>query len=87
MSPFSGQLYGYGWFIVRAGGHEVRFAWGYGGQMLFVVPDLALTVVMISDATPHPRAESHLPAIYALLSEGVIAAAEKGDGTLTGSRI
>jgi len=39
--------------------------------MLFIVPDLELTAVMISDPSPHPRAESHVPALYALLEQGV----------------
>lgn len=77
-SQWSGNGYGYGWFAKEAAGHEVRFAWGYGGQMLFIVPDLALTVVMISDPSPHPRAESHVPALHALLDQGIIPAAAKG---------
>ena len=59
----------------QTAGHAVRFAWGYGGQMLFIIPDLALTVVMISDPTPRPRAESHLPALHALLDAGIVPAA------------
>ena len=46
--------------------------------MLFIVPDLELSVVMISDPSPHPRAESHVPALIALLAQGIIPAAEKG---------
>ena len=79
-SPWSGNGYGYGWFAGQAAGHDVRFAWGYGGQMLFVVPDLALTVVMISDPSPHPRAESHVPALHALLANAIIPAAVQGSG-------
>lgn len=78
VSGWSGHGYGYGWFSRRAGGYAVRFAWGYGGQMVFVVPDLALTVVMTSDPTPHPRAESHIADLHALLSRGIVPAAVKG---------
>ncbi len=79
-SPWSGNPYGYGWFSQTAGGHDVHFAWGYGGQMLFIVPDLKLTVVMTSDPSPHPRAESHVPALHGLLEQGIIPAAERGQG-------
>lgn len=37
-SIFNGLSYGYGWFLGQAGGREVRFGWGYGGQMIYVFP-------------------------------------------------
>lgn len=79
-SRWSGNPYGYGWFSRTSGGHDIYFAWGYGGQMLFVVPDLELTVVMTSDPSPHARAESHLPALHGLLDQGIIPAAQRGGG-------
>lgn len=75
--PWSGSAYGYGWFIGNAGGHPVRFAWGYGGQMLYVIPDLALTVVMTSDATAS-RDGSHIDALHRLLAENIVSASEAG---------
>lgn len=77
VSPWSGNSYGYGWFLSEAGGHEVRFAWGYGGQMLFVVPDLRMTVVMTSDPVA-PREGDHIGALHRLLADGIIPAAEAG---------
>lgn len=77
-SPWSGHDYGYGWFTKQADGRDVRFAWGYGGQMLFVVPSLDLTVVMISDPSPRPREESHVSELHALLDDGIIPAAITG---------
>jgi CubicO group peptidase (beta-lactamase class C family) len=78
-SPWSGHAYGYGWFTKDVGGHPVHFAWGYGGQMLFVVPSLDLTVVMISDPSPRPREESHVSELHVLLDDGIIPAAIAGD--------
>ena len=50
VSPFNGNGYGYGWWIRRAHGYDIHYAWGYGGQFIFVIPDLKLVVVMTSDA-------------------------------------
>ena len=77
-SRWSGNPYGYGWWIRRSGRHEVFFAWGYGGQMVFVVPDLRLTVVMTSDPAPAQSRDGHVDALHALLDQVVIPAAEQG---------
>jgi CubicO group peptidase (beta-lactamase class C family) len=76
-SPFSGHDYGYGWFVARARGHAVYYARGYGGQMVYVVPDLKLSVVMTSDPTA-PGRNGHVDALNALLATRIIPAAEKG---------
>ena len=51
-SPWSGDAYGLGWFITSLSGERVYYGRGYGGQMLYVIPDRALTIVMTSDPTP-----------------------------------
>ena len=79
-SIFSGQLYGYGWFIAKAGEHPLYYAWGYGGQFIFIVPDLELTVVTTS-APSGPRDFEHLGAIYGLLLDEIIPAAEAAPQT------
>jgi len=50
-SPDSQFLYGYGWWLKEAGTHPVFFAWGYGGQFVFCVPDLRLVAVFTAQLT------------------------------------
>lgn len=52
-SIFGGTGYGYGWFLARLGGRDVRYGWGYGGQMVYVFPRIrrqpAAVIAMTSD--------------------------------------
>ena len=75
-SPWSGDGYGYGWFLTEMGGHRTAYARGYGGQMVYVVPDLALTVVVTSDPTLPARSDGHVGALHALVREALVPAAE-----------
>lgn len=74
-SPFTGHAYGYGWFLAELGGRSAYYGWGFGGQMLHVVPEAGLTVVITSD----PDARSGGPyvrALHALVGDRLIPAAE-----------
>lgn len=73
-SIFSGQLYGYGWFIAEVAKQRLFFAWGYGGQFIFVLPELELTVVTTSQSDG-PRDFAHLGAIFELLRETIVPSA------------
>lgn len=52
-SVFTGQGYGYGWFLARLERRQIRFGWGYGGQMIYVAPasgdDPAVAIAITSD--------------------------------------
>jgi CubicO group peptidase (beta-lactamase class C family) len=80
-SRFTGHRYGYGWFLTRARGHDVYCAWGYGGQMIHVVPELALTVVMTSDPDSPSGRSGYARSLHALVAEGFVAAAEAAAGS------
>ena len=76
-SPWSGEEYGYGWWIKQSGAHRVYFAWGYGGQYIFVVPALRTVMVTSSVANAPSRDGSHLGAIHELLDRFVVPAMER----------
>ena len=78
-SPHSGHQYGYGWFITEMRGHPVYYAWGYGGQMIYVVPSLNITAVMTSDPTAPSGRSGYVRQLHALLADGIMAAIEGGD--------
>lgn len=69
--------YGLGWWMRKGAGFDVYFAWGYGGQFVFIVPALELTVVTTSDPVT-PREGDHNRAVHDLLDELLIPAAEAG---------
>lgn len=72
-SAFSGQLYGLGWWIGEPTGEPMVFAWGYGGQMVFLLPRLELNVVMTSDADV-PRVPRQVFTRHTLLIDGILPA-------------
>ena len=47
-SVFNGDGYGYSWFLREMAGEKVAYAWGFGGQMLYIAPSRGLTVAMTS---------------------------------------
>lgn len=47
-SPWNGHGYGHLWWSESWGGEMARFAWGYGGQYLVIVPRLELVIVATS---------------------------------------
>ncbi len=76
-SRFSGDGYGYGWFLRQIGGEDVKFGWGYGGQMIYIVPSLGLTVAMTSRDTGPSARSGYRDALHGLLAD-IIRASKDG---------
>jgi CubicO group peptidase (beta-lactamase class C family) len=47
------EKYGYNWWITRNNDYDAYFAGGYGGQFIYVVPDLQLVVAITCNTDKH----------------------------------
>lgn len=73
-SQYSHHNYGFFWWIDEYAGQQTYFAWGYGGQYVFVVPTLDLVVVCTASLTSRSESDDHNEDVLALLEETVIPA-------------
>ena len=59
VSRYSRRQYGYGWWLRTLAGHRTYYAWGYGGQFIFVIPDLDSVIVTTSSPNPGTGRRHH----------------------------
>ncbi len=74
----SDREYGYGFWIREFAGHKSFYAWGYGGQFIFVVPDLDLVVVTTSRSDVSRERQDHLRGIYDLVETLIVPVVRTG---------
>jgi CubicO group peptidase (beta-lactamase class C family) len=67
--------YGYGWWIRELGGRKTYYAWGYGGQFIFVLPSRDLVVVTTSRSDVSRERRDHNDAIYDIVERLIMVAA------------
>lgn len=67
-SPYSGDDYGYGWFLRQTGDTGFAYARGYGGQFIHVLPAERMTVAMTSDWSRSARGGVYTEQLHALVS-------------------
>jgi CubicO group peptidase (beta-lactamase class C family) len=72
-SNYSEQMYGYGWWMRELAGQPAYYAWGFGGQYIFVVPSQQLVVVTTSSTATGEERRSHRRTIFDLVEQLVIA--------------
>jgi CubicO group peptidase (beta-lactamase class C family) len=68
-SDFNDQLYGYGWWMREFVGEQAYFAWGFGGQYVFILPRLQLVVVTTSSTATGEERRNHRRSIFGLLEQ------------------
>ena len=67
-SRWTGDGYGYGWFLSRLGGTRMNYGRGYGGQVLAVAPELDLSVAITSDPNRPARSGGYFGDLRRLLA-------------------
>jgi CubicO group peptidase (beta-lactamase class C family) len=74
----SGHEYGYDWWITELAGRRVDFAWGFGGQYVFVVPSLDLVVVTTSSVALGDDRREYRQELFDIVEKDVIGEIQKG---------
>lgn len=73
-SQRSGKHYGYGWWLEEMAGQQTAFAWGFGGQYIFVIPSLDAVVVTTASENPSNDRREFRLGLYDMVEEKVIGA-------------
>ena len=72
------RAYGYGWWVRDLYGYDAFYAWGYGGQFIYVVPDLRLVTVMTSSPNPGQGLREHRRSLYRLMEDEIVPTVARG---------
>jgi len=87
VDPLRDREYGFGWWVYEIRGYDTCFAWGYGGQYIFVMPQLDLVMVTTSSPDVSEERRGHRRTLFDILDELVVAPAGGGKmspaGTVT----
>lgn len=70
-SPWTGDGYGYGWFVTELAGERVYYGRGFGGQALYVIPEREMTVAITADPLPPSPGGQFQQELHALV-EGML---------------
>ena len=73
VDPLRDRRYGYGWWVHQIGDYDTCFAWGYGGQYIFVLPELELVLVATSSADVSDERRDHRRRLFDILERLVVA--------------
>ena len=76
-SRYSRRQYGYGWWMRTLAGYRTYYAWGYGGQFIFVIPALDSVVVATSAPEPGDGRRRHRRELDTLIDCLVVPAIER----------
>lgn len=76
-SNYNPYNYGYMWWEKPVGKFKVHFAWGYGGQYIFIVPSLDAVIVLTGNLQNASQSRSYKEPVFSLLREAILPFLEK----------
>ena len=76
-SNYNPYDYGYMWWNRPVGGYKVFFAWGYGGQYIFMIPELNSVVVVTNSLSGATQRRTYKEPIFNLLENSILPFLEK----------
>ncbi|WP_395257494.1 serine hydrolase domain-containing protein [Halalkalibaculum sp. DA3122] len=71
-SKYNPYDYGYMWWNRPVAGHKVYFAWGFGGQYIFIIPELEAVVVLTSSLQNANQSRSYKQPVFNLLGKRIL---------------
>jgi CubicO group peptidase (beta-lactamase class C family) len=71
-SNYNPYNYGYMWWNKPVGGYKVYFAWGFGGQYIFMIPELDATIVLTGALENATQSRSYKEPVFNLLGDQII---------------
>jgi len=71
-SPRSRERYGYGWWVREFDSFETCYAWGFGGQYIFVVPELDLVIVATSSPDVSENVTGRRGRFFQIVEEQIV---------------
>jgi CubicO group peptidase (beta-lactamase class C family) len=75
----SDREYGYGWWSQAFDGHRACFAWGFGGQYIFVFRDLELVIAVTSATDVSDERRGYRRRLFDLLETHILPSVERLD--------
>lgn len=71
-SNFNPYDYGYMWWKKEIGGYQSIFAWGFGGQYIFIFPELEGVIVITSTTENSDQSRDYKEPVFELVEESVL---------------
>jgi len=76
-SRFHRGKYGYGWFMQTFGGVQGYYGWGYGGQMIYVLPELELTIAITSNEKLPSGRTGYRDLLHQMVSKDIVSVLDR----------